>query len=78
MEARLAKIPFTSVVLPLPNSPSNNTRQGGWSSFANSRPKFTVSSGEWVTRWASMAAGEAVDRVGSARFACIDSLSLHN
>jgi hypothetical protein len=56
MEAKLAKIPFTNVVLPLPNSPSNNTMQGGWTSFANSRPKFTVSSGEWVTRWARVLA----------------------
>jgi hypothetical protein len=62
IEARLAKIPFTSVVLPLPNSPSNNTKQGGWTSRANSRPKLTVSSGEWVTRWARILEESGIDR----------------
>ncbi len=39
-------IPLTKVVLPLPNSPSSNTKQGGINAFANSRPKAMVSSGE--------------------------------
>src|ERR1700730_17676245 len=45
---KLLMIPLVSVVLPLPRSPFNSTRTGGWSFNAISRPMAMVSSEEFV------------------------------